>query len=77
MNKYAADERPCLVAKKKCGHYVAACALWPRGLQVAADFAVEMEEHGAILEIRPASFVRSGGLTFDCTCEAGGVETAK
>lgn len=70
--EYTEDEQPCLVAKKRCGHYCAAHVLTaehPRDLKEAYESAVEFVEQGATLEIRPVSFVQNGGLTFHCGCK--------
>ncbi len=72
---YAEDQRPCIVAKKSCGCYVAACCLddvifrellhEPR-TSILLNFLSNCDKYDATLEIRPASFVRAGGLNFDC-----------
>lgn len=72
--RYADDEVPCVVVRKSCGCYVAAHALGDdelddirrgKGLTVV-DFIREFDGRDVSLEIRPVSFVRKGGLSFDC-----------
>jgi hypothetical protein len=61
------EMQPCVVARKKCGCYVAALVISnPDRFDELPEFRREAEEYGATLEIRPVRFVRNGGLTFDC-----------
>ncbi len=80
ITEYAEDQKPCLVAKKPCGCYVAACVLDDGALEEVRDWNIESDldlpavvdflkegnEWGATYEVRPVSFVRSGGLNFGC-----------
>jgi hypothetical protein len=72
---YDNDSIPCLVARCKCGLYVAAFGLEAKdltedtqGSDALRRFIKECNFAGAEFEIRPVSFVRNGGLTFDHAC---------
>jgi hypothetical protein len=61
------DQQPCLVAKKPCGCFVAAAGLdQPMNLEEITEFYREVGDR-AVIEFRPVSFVRNGGLNFQCT----------
>lgn len=68
MHVYAEDQQPCIVAKKSCGCYCAASGIDDfdirQDFESLIDFLHEMKS--CAFELRPVSFVRSGGLTFDC-----------
>lgn len=80
MHRYAEDQTPCIVARKPCGCYCAAAGLdeeelleiveWKIGedldLPALIEFLRECSVEGSTFEVRPVSFVRAGGLTFNC-----------
>lgn len=70
-HKYVKGKMPCLVVKAKCGHYVAAHALEIEdlGSQSVKDFIQSFRHRDAQFEIRPVSFVHSGGLALDHKCK--------
>lgn len=74
-DEYTEDQLPCVVAKLPCGHIVGACCLDShdstitfQSLKEVQDFILEAPE-GATFEMRPISFVRNGGLSFDHHCD--------
>jgi len=82
VTAYTEDQRPCIVARKPCGCYFAACGLnedeikeiisWniESDLDVPAiiSFLRDMNGEGITFECRPLAFVRAGGLNFGCDC---------
>lgn len=73
--EYTEDQKPCLVAKMACGHYVAACAFEPDRMGSSLEFIADYRGR-AVIEIRPVAFVRAGNLTMGHGCpthETGGV----
>ncbi len=68
-HEYDDTNAPCIVVKLKCGHYCAAHTLDIEDLPHIPDFMGEFPK--AKFEIRPASFVQNGGLTFACGCAGG------
>lgn len=73
--EYAEDQRPVMVAKKRCGCYVAALCLSPNICIPDADsslreFVSDFAGYDIEFEVRPVAFVRQGGLTFDCKHES-------
>ncbi len=68
-HEYAEDQRPCLVIKAKCGHYVAAYSLDAEDLLGVGAFMRQFDGYHAEFEVRPVSFVRNGGLTLGCQCK--------
>jgi len=63
--KYAEDQRPCLIAFDKCGCPKAAHGI-DAGLVGWLVKFIEECDWAAKFEVRPVSFVRNGGLAFDC-----------
>lgn len=74
--EYTEDQMPCIVGMKSCGCYSMAYALDDSDLQKITDghksglidFLEDQRGAGIVFEIKPASFVQSGGLTFNCKC---------
>jgi hypothetical protein len=66
-DKYSEDQQPCIVARMACGHYVAACCWEPDDIDTAIEFINDFRGK-AVIEVRPVSFVRKGGLTFGEHC---------
>lgn len=78
VTEYAEDQQPCIVVKKPCGCYIAACGFddddiqsilkWDAGDRNLPGVLAFLKEAGndVTFELRPVSFVRSGGLKFDC-----------
>jgi hypothetical protein len=77
--EYAEAETPCIVVRKPCGCYVAACGLDDSELREIVNWNISSYidmpsvirflkefEPVAEFELRPVSFVRSGGLNFSC-----------
>lgn len=67
MHRPVDDNAPCYVVKAPCGHYVGAVTADPEDAQLTAETLKEWVEQGGLIEQKPVSFVRSGGLTF-CDC---------
>lgn len=69
---YKGSDRPIMVARKKCGCYVAALVIDNMDrIEEIDDFRKECDEWGATLEVRPVRFVHNGGLSFDCKHKDG------
>jgi hypothetical protein len=82
-HSYEEDQRPCIVARKPCGCYCAAAGLDEDELLELVEWDIESDLdrpalieffkdaalHGATFELRPVSFVRAGGLNFNCEHE--------
>jgi hypothetical protein len=69
MDGYVEDQKPCLVAVKQCGCVVAVSHMDPDDKgdwEAGKDFVREVKAQGARVEFRPVSFIRNGGLEFDC-----------
>jgi hypothetical protein len=74
--KYAEEQKPCVVARLACGHFVAASMLDVAGRDgcISLESLLELKEFmqefpdDTAFELRPVSFVRRGGLTFGAHC---------
>lgn len=73
-DEYTEDQHPCMVAKKPCGCFVAAAGLdHSLNLEEITSFYREVSPY-ATVEFRPISFVRNGGLNFQCRHRVNGRE---
>lgn len=78
---YTEDQQPCIIAVKPCGCSVGACVLddsdlgeleaW-NGDDLDAPKIIEFVRDMSMCKfvLRPVSFVRAGGLNFDCRHKA-------